>query len=143
MERENRKRGREEEEEEGRRDFKENTKKLEFLGGLEDSEIFKFSDSFGPLGVFEFPWAKEEILVSESDEWKSHDVFHSSLIDGCSVEFPIEGPGQIPAPVVLPAEEPEVGSWPSEEEEIDGADCIWSCVLSQPLSIEASKLSNV
>ncbi|KAL5981339.1 hypothetical protein ACLOJK_015394 [Asimina triloba] len=143
MEREKKKRGREEEkeadeEETRRRDFKEKAAtRREFLaeGVGEDCEPLKLSDSFQPLGVFEFPWEEEETLVSES-VWKSHDVFYSSLLEGCCSVVDDGPPCQIPAP------EPEEESWPLEGEETDGVDCIWSCVLSQPLSAGATKLSS-
>lgn len=141
MEVANRKREREGEEE-GNENFR-NGKKLEFL--IEDSEVFKFSDSFPSFGVFEFPWEKEENVVSRSDEWESDDIFYPPLVDG-SCEF--EGQGddlmcqQLPSAAAI--EFPDNGleeSWPLENEEVDGGDCIWSCVLSQPLSIESSKVS--
>lgn len=136
MEVANRKRERKEEEEENE-NFR-NGKKVEFL--VDDTEVLKFSDSFPSLGVFEFPWEKEESVVTESDEWKADDIFYPPLANGS-----LEGDDwmlcQLPSAAIEFPDNSLEESWPLKNEEADGADCIWSCALSQPLSADTSKVS--
>lgn len=80
-----------------------------------------------PMSIFEFPWQKEN-LVMESDGWDLRDVFFSSLVDGCKAAIGVPGDrlSPSPAPLSLP-DEADDGS--------GGVDCIWSCVLREPLSL--------
>lgn len=157
MERQTNKRRRDREEEaekkvERRVSFKERRKGENFLAALEDgegdSDVFQLPDSFRPLGVFEFPWEKENLVSEMYDHGskttapRGEDVFFCpSLLDCCSVE--ILGEGRAPPPMLLPGEKKlEDESRQSDAEEIDGVDCIWSCALNQPLSLGPSKIEH-
>ncbi|KAG9448797.1 hypothetical protein H6P81_008762 [Aristolochia fimbriata] len=139
MERESKKRSRPED---VKKEFRDTGKRQEIIG-FDDGDAFKICEPFRPLGVFEFPWQKEN-LVPEFDEWEPHDIFHCTLVEGLSSAF--EHPGdtlfQSPLPIILPEEKLEDESSPSEEE-VDGVDCIWSSVLRQPLSIGSKGSHNI
>ncbi|XP_010252977.1 PREDICTED: uncharacterized protein LOC109113865 isoform X1 [Nelumbo nucifera] len=149
MERDSKKRRRDDDDEE-KTDWDVCMKKQEHVGvGFEDSDIFKVSDPFRPFGVFDFPWLKDN-LVLESEDWKFDDVFSASLGDvsvsvGGGVDFGGQCLCQTPALVeILPGDTLDEESWPCEGgmNDIDGGDCIWSSVLSQPLSTGFSKVPN-
>lgn len=139
MERESQKRGREED----NKNSEKKAKKQE-VTSFEDTDIFKVSDSFGPLGVFDFPWLKDN-PVSDSDDWKFDDVFASSLIDTTSateIDLSDDDLCQTPSLIEFPGVKLEDELWQPEGDEINGFDCIWSSVLNQPLSIGFRKVSN-
>ncbi|XXG80162.1 hypothetical protein AAC387_Pa09g1093 [Persea americana] len=124
----------------GNEDSKNKKMKKEFI--IEDGEVLESSDSFPSLAVFEFPWNKDKKIVPELDDWTLDDVFSSSLIDD---QFQLDGDGlcRIPSDSSLGFQDDTIEElWPSKKEEIDGADSIWGCVLSQPLSIKTGKVSS-
>ena len=108
---------------------------------------FKTLDSSLALdvGVFDFPWLKDG-MISKSEDWRlEEDAFSSSLIYDTTTATAtgIEVPGQClcQTPEALP-EFPEDkfddDLWrPVVQEddglEMEGVDCIWSSLLSQPL----------
>lgn len=95
---------------------------------LIDESASSSSSSFNrPLSIFEFPWQKENLVI-ESDFCDLRDVFFSSLVDGCKAAIGVPGDrlSPSPAPLSLP-DEADDGS--------GGVDCIWSCVLREPLSL--------
>ncbi|KAJ1427098.1 hypothetical protein SESBI_09748 [Sesbania bispinosa] len=83
------------------------------------------------VGVFDFPWLKEKDVVSESEDY-FEDKFASSLQDQDGASYSIE--------FFIPEAKLEDDAWhwhPFESETLelqaDGADCIWSSLLNQPL----------
>lgn len=112
---------------------------------FEAGDAFEISDVYRPPGLFEFPWLKEEnwglLTAAESDGRDLRDVFFSSLVDGCSaaIGYPGDRLSPPPGPFALPGDDDD-GSWPSGGED-DGVDCIWSTVLRQPLATVYSKRS--
>ncbi|OVA19711.1 hypothetical protein BVC80_9059g30 [Macleaya cordata] len=145
MERENKKRERHQEDQ-WKNDSETNAKKKkQELICFDDLDFCTITDSFRPLGVFDFPWLKEN-RVSESEDWKFEDEFSYNLLvdstysapDNC-IDFPGEVLCETPElvdefPTGTNGEKLEEKSWISNMDEIDGVDCIWSCVLNQPLS---------
>jgi hypothetical protein len=99
------------------------------------------------VGVFDFPWLKDG-MISKSEDWRlEEDAFSSSLIydttTATATATGLEVPGQClcQTPEALP-EFPEDkfddDLWrPVVQEddglEMEGVDCIWSFLLSQPL----------
>ncbi|KAG0467333.1 hypothetical protein HPP92_018913 [Vanilla planifolia] len=100
------------------------------------SNIPEMTETCRPVGVFEFPWQSEAgSLAPELEGFSLRDVFFSSLVDGCSASIGFPGDRISPprsSPIVLPVDKDE--SCPSDDDS-DGVDCIWSCALSQPLSV--------
>ncbi|PKA49167.1 hypothetical protein AXF42_Ash010852 [Apostasia shenzhenica] len=100
-------------------------------------ELLEVSETYRPLGVFEFPWQNEPgPLAIVLDGCDLRDVFFSSLVDGCSAAIGFPGDRftpPVPSGITLPADADE--SWPLDKE-ADGADCIWTSALRQPLSNE-------
>ncbi|PKU60461.1 hypothetical protein MA16_Dca024894 [Dendrobium catenatum] len=81
-----------------------------------------------PLGIFEFPWKKEEgSLAPELEGCSFTDVFFSSLVDGCSAAIGFPG-DRLSLPMASPSNLPQVS-----DEDPEDTDCIWSSILQQPL----------
>ncbi|CAL9071720.1 uncharacterized protein LOC135672274 [Musa acuminata AAA Group] len=138
MDRDTKKRGREESDARGEAGVttawdlssKKKKKKEKNNDAVDDTNVFR------PPGLFEFPWQKgERLLVPEPEGWDLRSVFFSSLVDGCSAAIGVPGDRlspTAPRPFGL-LEDPTDG-------ELDGGvDCIWSSVLRQPLSTVYSK----
>ncbi|WOL19442.1 hypothetical protein Cni_G28240 [Canna indica] len=138
MDRESKKRGREEPQEGGvapagaemsRKKGKGSETEIGGVPAGESSCRVEIVDALRPPGLFEFPWEKG--APTKREGWESddlHEVFFSSLVDGCSAAIGFPGDRLSPGPaawsfVSLP-EEPADG-------DVDG---VWSAVLYQPLS---------
>jgi hypothetical protein len=120
-------------------DFKENND--------DSSSNVKTLDSSLALdgGVFDFPWLKDG-MISKSEDWRlEEDAFSSSLIYDTTtttttgIEVPAgqclcQTPEQLPE---FPEDKFDDDLWrPVHEDdglEMEGVDCIWSSLLSQPL----------
>ncbi|KGN49015.1 hypothetical protein Csa_004415 [Cucumis sativus] len=103
------------------------------------------------FGVFDFPWLKDGLIYSKSDDWKFEDVFFTSVYNGASTadiatpltigtaftEFlpdPWEKDYEAQAPPPPPP------SLDGGEQGGEAMDCIWRSVLNQPLQQGSSAL---
>ncbi|URD92875.1 hypothetical protein MUK42_00488 [Musa troglodytarum] len=146
MDRDKKKRGREEPRERGAAAVAEaelprkKGKRIEEAEAVPEScrvDIVDVTDVFRPPGLFEFPWQKGEVLLlpEPPHDRDLGDAFFSSLVDGSSAALGVPGDRlspTAPGPFCLPEE-------PSDGELDGGVDCIWSSVLRQPLSTVYSK----
>ncbi|XP_042940839.1 uncharacterized protein LOC122275712 isoform X1 [Carya illinoinensis] len=116
-------------------DFRENNDDV--------SNMKKLDSSIGlDVGVFDFPWLKDG-MISKSEDWRFEDAFSSSLIPHdnsttAAIEFSGQCLCRTPEEVPYLPENKFDDSlcWAVPEGdglEIEGLDCIWSSLLSQPL----------
>lgn len=105
------------------------------------------------FGVFDFPWLKDGLIYSKSDDWKFEDVFFTSVYNGASSTFDIATPLTIGTKAFtefLPdpwEKDYEAQALPQPPPSLDGGeqggegmDCIWRSVLNQPLQQGSSAL---
>lgn len=127
---------------------KQDLKGIDFKENNDDSSSnFKTLDSSSALdvGVFDFPWLKDG-MISKSEDWRlEEDAFSSSLIYDTTTTTTttgIEVPGQClcqtpEALLDFPEDKFDDDLWrPVQADdglEMEGVDCIWSSLLSQPL----------
>ncbi|KAG2684575.1 hypothetical protein I3843_10G081500 [Carya illinoinensis] len=117
-------------------DFKENS---------DDSSNMKTLDSSLALevGVFDFPWLKDGV-ISKSEDYRFEDAFFSSLIydmnptNSTDIEFSGKSLCQTSEELLyLPENKSDDNLFRPVPEgdgsEMEGMDCIWSSLLSQPL----------
>ncbi|KAL0915992.1 hypothetical protein M5K25_013467 [Dendrobium thyrsiflorum] len=98
-------------------------------GNCDDLCKMPDTDRHRPLGIFEFPWQKEEgSLAPELEGCSFTDVFFSSLVDGCSAAIGFPG-DRLSLPMASPVNLPQ-----ASDEDPEDTDCIWSSILQQPLS---------
>ncbi|XP_010912192.1 uncharacterized protein [Elaeis guineensis] len=112
-------------------------------------DVFEISDVYRPPGLFEFPWQKEEdgglltaAAAAESDGRDLRDVFFSSLVDGCSAAIGFPGDRLSPPPGPIALPGDDDDGSWPSEGEDDGVDCIWTTVLRQPLATVYGKRSS-
>ena len=126
-----------------------NGKKQRLHGGSDDAKeplprtFFDFDLSFG---VFDFPWLKESLIYSESEDWKLDDVFFTSFYNGLSTADATTIGTELSSGQLVWSNLPD--PWEAEYEAQvppttlddggggqagEGMDCIWKSLLNQPL----------
>lgn len=154
MEKEKKKRGREEEK---RNLIEKNAKKQDLTPNRnitfnfndkyyphDDCDSCDSSDDHSALGVFDFPWLHEG-MISKAEDWTFEDTFSSSLNDPCSPAGGMEFTRQClyDSPKIIPTtcsqcdhkfEEKVI--WPLKSDgelELEGFDCVWNSLVNQSL----------
>ncbi|XP_035545249.1 uncharacterized protein LOC118348239 [Juglans regia] len=124
---------------------KQDLKGIDFKENRNDSSNVKTLDSSLALevGVFDFPWLKDGV-ISKSEDCRFEDAFFSSLIydmnstNSTDIEFSGKSLCQTSEELLyLPENKSNDNLFRPVPEgdgsEMEGVDCIWSSLLSQPL----------